>query len=152
MTRPAAAAPLTEVLMNLVGHSRLISPKKHKYVALIEYALKNPVFSAEDACQAVGLSEKEFRFISSSIFSLNAVQSSQDFRSNQKHDWILLPEAYFSHLQYLEFQHAIEHARRAYWISVLAIIVSIIGVGIALYAPNTSCTRDLAHARQFHKT
>jgi len=117
--------------MKLFGHSRLETPGKHRYVALIEYALSNPEFTAEEACGAVGLSDKEFRFIAGTIFALNAVQSSQDFRSQQKHEWILQPDAYFSYLQYVEFMHAIEHARRAFWVAVLAIVVSIIGVGAA---------------------
>ena len=120
--------------MKLFSHSRLEAPSKHRYVALVEYALSNAEFSAEEACQSVGLSDKEFRFIASTIFSLNAVQGSQDFRSQQKHEWILQPDAYFSYLQYLEFMHAVEHSRRAYWIAVLAIVVSIVGVGVSFCA------------------
>ena len=119
--------------MKIFGHSRIKTPDKHRYVSLIEYALKNPEFTAEQACSEVGLSDKEFRFIARSIFSLNAVQDSQDFRSSQVHEWILQPEAYFSYLQYIEFTHSVEHANRAYWLAVLAIIVSVLGVGVSMW-------------------
>ena len=112
--------------MKLFTSSRLSEPSKHKYVALIEFALKNDTFSVEDAIAACGLSEKEFRFVSASLFSLNANQASPGFSPTTKSDWILKPEAYFSYLQYLEFRHAIETAKRAYWLSVLAIIVAVI--------------------------
>lgn len=118
--------------MKVFAHSILSEPSKHKYVGLIEFALENPEFSVEEACKATGLSDKEFRFISGTIFSLNQNQAEGTYNPSKKQEWILQPESYFSYLQYLEFKHAIEHARRAYWLSVLAIIVSIIGVGIAL--------------------
>lgn len=114
------------------AHSRLAEPTRHKYVGLIEFALKNPEFSAQAACDATGLSDKEFSFVADAIFSLDANQSQGTYQPNHKQEWILKPEAYFSYLQYLEFKHSIEHARRSYWLSVLAIILSIIGVGIAL--------------------
>jgi len=49
--------------MKLAAHSRLKEPSKHKYVVLIEYALEHDEFSANEACEATGLTEKEFRFI-----------------------------------------------------------------------------------------
>ncbi len=113
-------------------HSRLPEPDKHKYISLIEYCLHNPEFSTVEACNATGLSNKEFSFIADAVFSLNANQSQGLYKPEQKQDWILKPEAYFSYLQYLEFRHSIEHSRRAYWLAVLAIVVSIIGVGISL--------------------
>jgi hypothetical protein len=118
--------------MKLFAHSRLVEPKRHKYVGLIEFALTNPEFSTREACGATGLSDKEFRFVADTIFSLNANQTQWTYQPSQKQEWILKPEAYFSYLQFLEFRHSIEHARRAYWLSVFAIIVSTIGVGIAL--------------------
>jgi hypothetical protein len=82
--------------MKLFASSRLSEPNKHKYVALIEFALKNDTFSVEEATMACGLSEKEFRFISASLFSLNANQASYGLSPRTKSDWILKPEAYFS--------------------------------------------------------
>lgn len=117
--------------MKVFAHSRLGEPSKHKYVGLIEFALENPEFSTEEACRTTGLSDKEFRFVSGTIFSLNANQTPDGYDPSKKQEWILQPEAYFSYLQYLEFTH-IEHARRAYWLSVLAIIASIVGVWLAL--------------------
>lgn len=114
--------------MKLFASSRLPEPDKHRYVALIEFALHHDTFSAEEASTACELSEKEFRFISASIFSLNAYQAQAGFDTKKKLDWILKPEAYFSYLQYLEFRHAIETAKRAYWLSVLAIIIAIIAM------------------------
>jgi hypothetical protein len=117
--------------MKLFASSRLPEPTTHKYVRLIEYSLWNPSFKAADACAACGLSDKEFRFVSHSIYSLSAYQE-QLPRPDESLEWVLRPEAYFSYLQYLEFRHAIETAKRAYWLSVAAILVAIIGVGLAL--------------------
>jgi len=118
--------------MKAFAHSRLTAPTKHRYVGLIEFALENPEFSTKEACEATGLTDKEFRFVADTLFSLNANQAQGAYDPSKKQEWVLKPEAYFSYLQYLEFRHSIEHARRAYWLSVLAIIISIVGVGIAL--------------------
>jgi hypothetical protein len=45
--------------------------------------------------------------------------------------WILRPEAYFSYLQYLEFKHAIETAKRAYWLSVAAIVIALLAIFVS---------------------
>ena len=103
----------------------------YKYVQLIEYTLKNPRFVPKDACQECGLSEKEFEFIAPSLYSLSGYQG-EHIRTKELQEWILLPESYFGYLQYLEFRHAIETAKRAYWLSVCAVIVAIITAGIAL--------------------
>jgi hypothetical protein len=112
--------------MKLFASSRLQEPDKHKYIELVEFALHNDKFSAEEASKACGLSEKEFRFVSASIFSLSGYQAQAGFDPASKLDWILKPETYFSYLQYLEFRHAIETAKRAYWLSVAAIIIAIL--------------------------
>jgi hypothetical protein len=117
--------------MKLFASSRLPEPDTHKYVQLIEYTLRNPSFKIADACAACGLTDKEFRSVSPNIYSLSAYQE-QLPHTDETLDWVLRPEAYFSYLQYLEFRHAIETAKRAYWLSVAAIVVAIIGVGFAL--------------------
>ena len=65
---------------------------KHKYIALIEFALHNDTFSAEDASKICELLEKEFRFVSASIF-LNAYQDQSGFDPTRKLDWILIPKS-----------------------------------------------------------
>jgi hypothetical protein len=118
--------------MKLFASSRLPEPDTHKYVRLIEYSLRTPPFKLDDACAACGLSDREFRFIAPSIYSLSVYQQER-MPGGQIQDWVLRPEAYFSYLQYLEFLHAIETAKRAYWLAVAAIVVSIIGVAFALF-------------------
>ena len=118
-------------MFKLLASSRLPEPDTHKYVQLIEYTLRNPSFKPGDACTACKLSEKEFAFVAPSLYSLSAAQSGV-INSTMLQEWILRPEAYFSYLQYLEFRHAIETARRAYWLSVAAIVISILGVAVAL--------------------
>jgi hypothetical protein len=118
--------------MKLFASSRVAEPEKHKYVSLIEFSLKNPNFSATKACSVCGLSEKEFRFVASSIYVLNAYQTDPSFDPNRELEWIIKPEAYFSYLQYLEFCHAIETAKRAYWLSVAAITTAIIAAALAI--------------------
>lgn len=119
--------------MNLFASSRLPEPEKHRYIRLIEYSLAHPEFKPADAAKACDLNEKEFRFIASSIYLLSALQV-RDIDPDKKYDWVLNPEAYFSYLQYLEFRHAIETAKRAFWLSVAAIVITIIGVAIAIKA------------------
>ena len=117
--------------MKLFASSRLSEPVKHPYVKLIEYSIENPSFKPDDASQECGISEKDFRFVAPSIYSLNANQGER-IRTTDTQEWVLRPEAYFSHLQYLEFCHAIETAKRAYWISFAAVVLAIISVGLAL--------------------
>jgi hypothetical protein len=119
--------------MKLASHSSLKEPHKHKYVTLIEYVLEHDEFSINEACEATGLTEKEFRFILDSIFVPNGYQGGIVINENLKQQWVLRTEAYFSYLQYLEFCHAIEHAKRAYWVAILAIIIALIGVGISVF-------------------
>jgi hypothetical protein len=119
--------------MKLFASSRVREPEKHKYVRLIEFAMVNPSFSAEAACKACDLSRKEFQFISTSVFVLSAYQESEgSTRTTQVQEWILRPEAYFGYLQFVEFQHAIETAKRAYWLSVLAVVVALISAALAI--------------------
>ncbi len=54
-----------------------------------------------------------------------------DFDLKQK--WVLRTDAYFSYLQYLEFCNAIEQAKRAYWVAILAVIIALVGVGISTF-------------------
>ncbi len=120
-------------MIKLIASSRINEPEKHKYVRLIEFAMTNSSFSADEACKACGLSSKEFQFISASVFILNAYQESEgSVRVAQVQEWILRPEAYFGYLQFMEFQHAIEAAKRAYWLSVLAIVIAIISASLTI--------------------
>ena len=108
---------------------------KHKYIALIEYALEQRTFSMLDACEATGVSQKEFQFIRRSIFVLNAEQDTiEGLVANRREvqDWVLSPEAYFNYLQYCEFKHSLESAEaaqksatKAFWVALAAIVVSI---------------------------
>jgi len=115
----------------LFRSSRLPDPDPHRYVQLIAYTLRNPSFKSADACAACGLSEKEFRFVATSIYSQSEYQV-QKGRPDETQDWILRPEAYFSYLQYLEFRHAIKASRIASSLAVVAIVIAIITVGLTL--------------------
>lgn len=115
--------------MKILGINRFGEPEKHKYVRLIEFTLKNPIFAPEKACAECGLTAKEFQFISRSIYSLSAAQD-QMIRPREEQEWVLLPEAYFSHLQFLEFRHAVKVANVSYWLSIAAVIVTIVGVAV----------------------
>jgi hypothetical protein len=119
--------------MKLVTDSRFNEPSKHKYIALIEFSLKQPSFSADDVYIATGLSEKEFRFIIDSIFIPNGYQTQPVFDHEKKQEWVLRPEAYFSYLQYLEFCHSIKNSKQSYWMAVVAIVVSLIGVSLSIF-------------------
>ena len=119
-------------VMKLFSSCRAQQPDKHKYVSLIEFALRNHTFSVEEAMSACGFTEKEFRFVSSSLFSLSAYQADPGFDPARKLEWILKPEIYFSYLQYLEFLHAVRTARQAFWLSLAAIVIAIITTILAL--------------------
>lgn len=118
--------------MKLFFSSRLPELDRHRYIALIEFSLRNAEFSAEEAREACGLNEREFDLISASIFSLDTNQSQAGFDHKRKTTWLLRPETYFSYLQYLEFRHAIETSKRAYWLSVAAIVLAILTIMPAL--------------------
>ena len=119
--------------MQLIGSSRVPEPKKHKYVQLIEFVLDRPSFSPSEACATCGISDKEFRFIAPIIFVLNAYQAEKGLiATSEVQEWVLKPEAYFSYLQFLEFCYAIETSKRAYWLSVAAVILAIISSWLAL--------------------
>ncbi len=98
---------------------------RHKYITLVEFALSKGTFSKQEAMDACGFTEKQFRFVSSSIFVLSMNQGVMA-DLNEKQEWILKPEAYFSYVQYLEFLHAIKTARTSFWLAVAAIVVAIL--------------------------
>jgi hypothetical protein len=103
----------------------LKSIRNHEYIKLIEYALSNNEFSAEEASAEIGITTEQFRFARDSIFNLNPVQSSgAEFRTSHKYKWHLSPQDYFNYLQYLEFIHATNSAKKANWIAIIAIIFS----------------------------
>lgn len=78
---------------------------------------------------------KDFQFVAPSVFLLNAYQEREGIvRGTETQEWILRPEAYFGYLQFIEFQHAIESSKRAYWLSVAAIVIAIISAMLALQA------------------
>ncbi|MBX3650697.1 MAG: hypothetical protein KF771_04935 [Burkholderiales bacterium] len=117
--------------MTLFQWSQLPDPDPHRYVQLIAYTLRNHAFKSKDACAVCGISEREFRFVAGSIYSLSEYQV-QKGHPDEIQDWILRPEAYFSYLQYLEFRHAIKASRQAKLLALLAIVIAIIGVGLAI--------------------
>jgi hypothetical protein len=112
--------------MWLIGSSRVPEPEKHKYVQLIEFALDKSSFSPSEACSACSISDKEFRFDAPSVFVLNAYEAEKGLISTSEiQEWVLSSEAYFSYLEFLEFRYAIETSKRAYWLSVSAVILAI---------------------------
>jgi hypothetical protein len=97
----------------------------HKYICLIEFALRSPSFSVTEACEKCGLSEKEFSFVRDSIFVLSAYQT-QHLGTKDVQEWVLSPAAYFGYLQFQGNRQATETANRAYWVAVIAIVLGIV--------------------------
>jgi len=103
---------------------KLENVRNHEYIKLIEYALSNNEFSAEEACAAIGITDEQFRFARHSIFDLSAAQGGAEFKSKYKYKWHLSTQAYFNYLQYLEFMHAVKSAKNANRIAIIAITIS----------------------------
>ena len=106
----------------------------HPYIALIEYTLRNPEYSIDEVCTAVGMTEKQFRFVMDRLFAQSGL-SSAEHRSHTEYEWILSPEAYFAYLQYREFRHAVETSRTSLWVAIAALIVATLGTIASFVAP-----------------
>lgn len=120
----ADAWPLLQAILYRENNMKLETVRKHEYIKLIEYALSNTEFSADEACSAIGITVEQFRFARHSIFDLSAAQGGVEFRSSHNYKWHLSPQAYFSYLQYLEFMHAVKSAKNANKIAIVAIIIT----------------------------
>ena len=106
---------------------------KHKYVQLIEFALrKQSSFTIQEARDACHLAPREFRFIAPSIFALDAQQMDKLGEVHESQNWVLRPEAYFGYLQYVQFDHAVLSARRAQWTAIAALVLTIFGMAASL--------------------
>lgn len=107
--------------------------EEHEYVRLIAFALKEPRFSVQQACEASGLSPRRFKSAMYSIFSLRGQHEHLE-SDHEILDWELSPEAYFNYLSFLEFRHSLATAAKAQSTANKAIFISIAGiiVGAAL--------------------
>ncbi|MEX2257147.1 MAG: hypothetical protein WD672_00435 [Woeseia sp.] len=108
------------------------SIKNHRYVKLVEFVLANQSFSVRQACDASGLSEDEFSGAKYSLFMLKGAHERIE-SSHEILDWRLKPEAYFSYVSYLEFKHSLATSRRAWWFSVLSLLIAAASLLVAGY-------------------
>lgn len=108
------------------------SHNKHKFIKLIEYALSNKSFSVREACDASGLSEREFDRAKYSLFVLLGKHEHVE-SPHERLDWWLKPEAYFSYISYLEFQHSLNTSRRAHWIAVFSLLIASASLLVSAY-------------------
>lgn len=106
---------------------------KHKYIKLIEFALKNKSFSVQEACDASGLNEREFNGAKYSLFVLLG-KHEHIVNIHESLEWWLKPEAYFSYVSFLEFQHSLNTSRRAQWIAVFSLLFAAGSLLVSAYA------------------
>ncbi|WP_211829381.1 hypothetical protein [Kistimonas asteriae] len=97
--------------------------KNHKYLKLIEYALKEKNFSKEQACNASKLAHHEFDIIYRDMFIPHKNQEGE-IHPNEVLEWTLSQQAFFNYLQFLEFKSSVESAKKAQITAIVAIIIS----------------------------
>lgn len=97
--------------------------ERHKFIKIIEYALKHESFTVEQICEAVGISQVEFNLAKSSIFHLLG-QHDPVPSPHSKLPWYLSTEAFFNYLSFLEYSHAIQSAKRAHILAIVAIFLA----------------------------
>jgi hypothetical protein len=109
-----------------------ISSSNHGYVRLVEFALKNKEFSVDQACKATGLSESEFSGAKYSLFLLRGEHESVVDQAKPL-EWRLKPEAYFGYLSYLELNHSLSASRKAWWFSIVSLVVASVSLFVTAY-------------------
>lgn len=111
---------------------KLSEIENNSFVRLIEFVLMNKSFNVNQACQASGLSNSEFRQIRHAIFEnshLNINNDAEIFK------WHLSPNAYFHYLTFIQYKHAVKTSNRAHVIAIISVAISII-VGVGSIASN----------------
>ena len=98
--------------------------KKHGYIELIEYAMKERNFSIEQACRAIKLPISDFMFIRHEIFILNGNQAEAIVHHNELLEWKLSPQAVFGYIQYKAYEDAVESSKRSHKLAILALCIS----------------------------
>ncbi len=107
----------------------LSSLENHKYLKLIEFAIKQKHFTKVQACEASGLNAQEFDFVRHEIFILSAAQS-EYVNDHQEFEWKISSQAFFNYLQFSEFKFAVSAAKKAQQTAFASIIISgILAVG-----------------------
>lgn len=99
----------------------------HKYLNLIEFALKNKEFSVQQACEASGMNEQEFNIAKYSFFILLGKHEYID-NLQQALEWHIKPEAFFSYISYIEYKESSKNSQYAIWIAIISMIVSAYGI------------------------
>lgn len=98
--------------------------KKHGYIELIEYAMKERNFSIEEVCAAIKLPVSDFMFIRHEIFSLSANQENPSIHKSERVEWKLSPQAIFGYIQYKSYKDAVESSKRSEKLATWALCVS----------------------------
>jgi len=101
--------------------------ERHKFIKIIEYALKHESFTVEQICEAVGISQVEFNLAKFSIFHLLGEHDPVS-SPHKKIPWYLSTKAFFNYLSFLEYRHAIQTAKRAYILGIVAILIAAVSM------------------------
>lgn len=97
--------------------------ENHKFIKLIEYALKNESFTVTQVCEAVGMSPSEFNSAKYSIFQLKGEH--ENIRSSDLNlPWQVSTKAFFDYLSFLQYRDAVKSAKKAHCTAVIAIIIT----------------------------
>jgi hypothetical protein len=106
--------------------------KKHGYIELIEYALKERNFSIEQVCRAIKLPISDFMFIRHEIFILNGNQAEATVHHNELLEWKLSPQAVFGYIQYKAYEDSVESSKRSQKLAIWALGISALSALSAL--------------------
>ncbi len=107
----------------------LSSLENHKYIKLIEFAIKQKHFTKTQACEVSGLTKQEFDFVRHEIFILSGAQA-EYLNDNQEYEWKVSSQTFFNYLQFSEFKFAVITAKKAQRTALVAIILSgVLAVG-----------------------
>ncbi len=98
--------------------------ERHKFIRLIEFSLKNSSFSIQQAVEASGMTEEDFSGAKYSIFQLKGEH--EHATSDKVLNWRLTAEAFFNYLSFLEYRDALKASRRAIWVAISSLLVTII--------------------------
>lgn len=98
---------------------------KHRYLEFLEYVNERESFTQTEACEHLGIKPPDFDRYIMPIAQLIKTT----IRGPEEPDWEMTYEAWLNYLEYIELKEARESSKLAYWMALIAILIS---TGMAL--------------------
>ena len=111
---------------------------EHNFVNILEYAYKNKVFTQKELCDALCITDEDFKWYQGND---RIVYADRNRVSGEK-QWTMSYEAFLNYLEYIELKEARASAEQAknmaMWAIAISAFLAVFSIAISMYQLNTS--------------